>query len=399
MAISKIILNGVTQIDLTQDTVLASNLLSPYTAHGADGQAIVGLASSSSGSATFATKSITANGSYSASSDNVDGYSQVTVAVPNSFTISDVNNSAGITAQITATTASGGVTPSMTQHTIDFEFIDSTTASIVAYFDSSFISSAITAVIPTSYNNKVVETASFDNVIWYARPSTDWEVIYDGTGPVNADSPYNSWWIGNGLEDIYPTEGSIWRITIEGATYSNLVATLNSNLNIIIIGNPMFAADNIADDGSGIPFCLFNAGWGAWSGGVENLSVGNHTLKIERQRVWETIFNDTVYVNDETNGYGSIWLTELTDLYPTADSIWKITIDGTSYITTTTPQTNQYGTTSYYVGNPVHFGFTDDNSGCPVAFVNQGYGAWLGSYQTSAVDQRHTLKIEHQTNA
>ena len=41
MAFSKIILNNVTQIDLTQDTV-AAELLSSYTAHGADGQAIVG---------------------------------------------------------------------------------------------------------------------------------------------------------------------------------------------------------------------------------------------------------------------------------------------------------------------------------------------------------------------
>ena len=44
MAISKIILNGVTQIDLTQDSVAANNLISPNTAHGADGEAIVGTA-------------------------------------------------------------------------------------------------------------------------------------------------------------------------------------------------------------------------------------------------------------------------------------------------------------------------------------------------------------------
>lgn len=45
MAISKIILNGVTQIDLTSDTVVANNLIAPNTAHGADGEAIVGTAS------------------------------------------------------------------------------------------------------------------------------------------------------------------------------------------------------------------------------------------------------------------------------------------------------------------------------------------------------------------
>lgn len=45
MAIAKIILNGITQIDLTSDTVAPSNLVSPNTAHGADGEPIVGTAS------------------------------------------------------------------------------------------------------------------------------------------------------------------------------------------------------------------------------------------------------------------------------------------------------------------------------------------------------------------
>ena len=46
MAISKIILNGVTQMDLTADTVAANNLIAPNTAHGADGEAVAGTASS-----------------------------------------------------------------------------------------------------------------------------------------------------------------------------------------------------------------------------------------------------------------------------------------------------------------------------------------------------------------
>lgn len=48
MAISKIILNGVTQIDLTADTVAANNLMAPNTAHGADGEQVVGTASGGS---------------------------------------------------------------------------------------------------------------------------------------------------------------------------------------------------------------------------------------------------------------------------------------------------------------------------------------------------------------
>lgn len=77
MAISKIILNGVTQMDVTGDTVTAATLMSPKTAHGADGVQITGTAVEK----TLTTKSITANGTYNASSDNADGYSSVTVNV------------------------------------------------------------------------------------------------------------------------------------------------------------------------------------------------------------------------------------------------------------------------------------------------------------------------------
>lgn len=55
MAISKIILNGVTQMDLTQDTVAASNLIAPNTAHGADGEAVVGTATAGGGASNFVT--------------------------------------------------------------------------------------------------------------------------------------------------------------------------------------------------------------------------------------------------------------------------------------------------------------------------------------------------------
>ena len=42
MAISKVVYGGDTLIDLTEDTVVANKLLSGYTAHGADGEAITG---------------------------------------------------------------------------------------------------------------------------------------------------------------------------------------------------------------------------------------------------------------------------------------------------------------------------------------------------------------------
>lgn len=60
-----------------------------------------------------------------------------------------------------------GGTPSQTQHTILFEFTDETSSSISAYWDGTFISDAIRATIPTTYNNKTVTLAQLDGVTWY----------------------------------------------------------------------------------------------------------------------------------------------------------------------------------------------------------------------------------------
>ena len=60
-----------------------------------------------------------------------------------------------------------GGTPSQTQHTILFEFEDTTSASITAYWDGSFISDAITATTPTTYGGKTVALAQLDGVTWY----------------------------------------------------------------------------------------------------------------------------------------------------------------------------------------------------------------------------------------
>ena len=63
-------------------------------------------------------------------------------------------------------TASGG-TPSQTQHSIYFEFSDSTDTTITGYWDDSFISNAITATTPTTYGQKTVTLAQLDGVTWY----------------------------------------------------------------------------------------------------------------------------------------------------------------------------------------------------------------------------------------
>lgn len=85
MAISKIILNGVTQMDVTQDTVAAANLLLNETATGADGQQVVGAYVPAS--PTLQTKSVSYTPTESAQSATVtadqgyDGLEEVNISV------------------------------------------------------------------------------------------------------------------------------------------------------------------------------------------------------------------------------------------------------------------------------------------------------------------------------
>ena len=68
MAFSKIILNGTTLMDVTQDTVAAANLLSGETAHKNDGTSVTGnIASKSSSDLTASTLTVTAPAGYYAS--------------------------------------------------------------------------------------------------------------------------------------------------------------------------------------------------------------------------------------------------------------------------------------------------------------------------------------------
>ena len=169
-----------------------------------------------------------------------------------------------------------GGTPSQTQHTILFEFSDSTSATITAYYDSTFISDAITATTPTSYGGKTVDSASLDGVAWYVKPSEDWEVLLDGSVTFGEASPYNQIWIVS-LGNLHPAVGEVYRVTIDGTVYN---LTAHEDDGTVYIGNPMY--DWGTDDGSGVPFCFFNGGYGGLQGLTE-LSATAHTVKIERQ--------------------------------------------------------------------------------------------------------------------
>lgn len=105
MAISKIILNGVTQMDVTQDTVASNNLLSGETATGADGNPVVGAYVPAS-APTIESLSVTPSETQQTyNSSSVDGYKPVTVGA-----ISSTYVGSGITRRSSSDMTASGAT-------------------------------------------------------------------------------------------------------------------------------------------------------------------------------------------------------------------------------------------------------------------------------------------------
>lgn len=113
MAISKIILNGVTQMDLTSDTVAANNLISPNTAHDAAGLPVVGEASGGSPNLqsktninpTTSSQTITADSGYDGlSSVQINAMPTGTEGTPTATKGTVSNHSISVTPSVTNTT-------------------------------------------------------------------------------------------------------------------------------------------------------------------------------------------------------------------------------------------------------------------------------------------------------
>lgn len=112
MAFSKIILNGTTQIDLTQDTVAADKLYQNYTAHGADGEAITGTATSGSPNLQAKTNIAPTESSQTITADSgYDGLSSVQInAISSTYVGSGITrrSSTDLTASGATVTAPAG---------------------------------------------------------------------------------------------------------------------------------------------------------------------------------------------------------------------------------------------------------------------------------------------------
>ncbi len=138
-------------------------------------------------SSVLTEKTITANGEYSASGDNADGYSTVTVNVPNTYSVSDegkVVHDGALTAQTTADITSNGV--------VDTTFINEVNVHVRNYTiygfhidpDESDSSDCVTyledavGMTPASMGSTAFNYGSWQNVFFMPKPCM---VRFDGT--------------------------------------------------------------------------------------------------------------------------------------------------------------------------------------------------------------------------
>lgn len=175
----------------------------------------------------------------------------------------------------TVTFYENGGTPSATQHTIVFELETGPDVTITAYYDSTWISDAIRATTPTTYDNKTVTSAQLDGVEWYSYTPTPvgptYETIFDDDITVTSGGISIA-----SLSDLYFAEGETWRVTWAGTEYICQTAIYQGWL--WTIGNQNLAS---TDDGVNEPFCLYNYGGGAMNGNARE--EGTVHLKLERQ--------------------------------------------------------------------------------------------------------------------
>ena len=191
MAVSKVIYGGKVLIDLTQDTVEASKLLSGYKAHGADGEAITGTCTydvDSSGATAKATEILsgkkaavkgamltgsmknngavngtiaTKDGEYTVPQGYHDGSGKVTIASEEQAKLIPTNIREGVTVLGVTGTMSGTegaipqaktVTPSLTADVEvlpdeGYNYLSQVTVTKVAYSESENGAGGITVTI------------------------------------------------------------------------------------------------------------------------------------------------------------------------------------------------------------------------------------------------------------
>ena len=167
---------GTNTLTLSKTVSVTPSVSAGYVASGTAGNSSVSLTASvtTKAAATYhpsASDQTISASQYLTGAQTIKGVSITNLSAANvksgvTIKVGDSTDDDCVTSVTGTYTGSGGGTGA-TQHTIHLEFSDSTDTDINVYYDDALIGTMITSYTPATYNNKTVDSAALDNVIWY----------------------------------------------------------------------------------------------------------------------------------------------------------------------------------------------------------------------------------------
>lgn len=385
MAISKIILNGVTQIDLTQDTVDVDKLLASYIAHKNDGTVITGTAQAGGGGdeitgPTYSLETLVPETTITPTGETTLLYSGVSLEAGANYLVT-VNGTKRIN---TAVIAEGNLSLAdqdyMNAVTSPSPWIDSINNNL--YFSTKQYGD-------TTYTVKI-EKLTLNNS-GGVLPYTLTTIIpaQTVTPTTRSDDTNRAFPTSIGLLE----EGADYLITFDGAEYWSTCTILYDTYPILGEVNYIWSASELP-----YPFCiLYDPGESKYH--LCTYTTDQCTIKVEKielnsgnggdnSTVWLTLYSDTATIVADSPNY--IAINNFTETIEEGDT-WRVTWNGDTY--TLTPIYNSE--VGWGMGNPGAAGGTDDESDVP--FVMYKRTASQLVFATSEPAGSVQLVIERQT--
>lgn len=328
---------------------------------------------------TLTTKTINQNGTYNASSDNADGYSAVTVNV-----------------------SSGGSTT--------WETVYNGSVSITDWGDELYY---------VQLRDYFSEHAGFVygetyRVTWKGYPyicDVQEQIDYYGAGDTycignatlgggttgNNEPFFAMPWYDNLMFATTDSSGT-FTLTIEkqvssggspSATQHSIYFEFSDNTNTTI---PVYYNDAL------LSTMITAYTPETYSGKMVDLAQLDGVTWYERptetfETLWDGITN---YYYEDNGSYPYVWITELVDIEIPVGSVWKVTVDDTTY--RVVGKSNVTGGFNG-IGNPKYVDGVDDGSDVPFVLYPTPWGAWTGSLDKPNQNGTCYLKIERQVSS